>query len=400
MNVGSYWTMTKAAIKEWTADKVTRLAAALSYYTMLSIAPLLVLIVAIVSFIAGGNFNVRQQIVQQIQSAVGPQAGQMVNTAISNLSQPRNGIFATVLGAIFVLLGATGVFVQLQDALNTIWNVELKPGQGFWNIVQSRFLSFLLVLGISLLILGSLVATTLLAGITKTVTSTLGGFGFLWQLVNFFVYGAILTLVFALIYKILPDVEISWDDVWVGSIITAVLFMIGNILIGLYLGHSAITSVYGAAGSLVALLIYVYYSALILFFGAEFTQVYARREGKQIVPADNAKWVTPYERAQQGMQPYPEKNRVTEGSKGTQPAGASAPKKPARPLTPLDAPEVYASTVMMPITGQAGVPTEPEVSHEKVSYNPPNPESVVPVIAMGAVASVYTVGRILRKLFT
>jgi hypothetical protein len=198
------------------------------------------------------------------------------------------------------VLGAAGFFGQLQDALNTVWEVTPKPGGGILDMIKGRFLSFTMVLGIGFLLLVSLLISTVLANLTNVVGNMLPGADLLAQIINFVVSFLVVTLLFAMIYKVLPDAVIAWSDVWVGAAITALLFNIGKFLLGLYLGSSSIASTYGAAGSLVVLLVWVYYSAQILLFGAEFTQVYAQRFGSRIVPADNAVAVTEAQRAQEG----------------------------------------------------------------------------------------------------
>jgi membrane protein len=207
---------------------------------------------------------------------------------------------ATVLSVVTLLLGASGVFGQLQDALNTIWEVKPKPNQGIWGFIRTRFLSFAMVLGIGFLLLVSLLLSSALAFMGSFLDRMPEQLHFLAQALNFVFSTAVITLLFALMFKLLPDVKMAWRDVWLGAFVTAVLFSIGKILIGLYLGHSAMASSYGVAGSFVVLLVWVYYSAQILFFGAELTQVYANRYGSRIVPDEHAVPITENERAQEG----------------------------------------------------------------------------------------------------
>lgn len=353
----------KQTFKEWNEDKAPRLAAALSYYTVFSLAPLLVLVIAITSFIIGNNVDIRNEIMRHLQGLVGPQGAEIVSTLIERNSQPGSGILATIIGIVTLLLGATGVFGQLQDALNTIWEVKPKAGRGILGMLKDRFLSFTMVLGTSFLLLVSLVISTALAFLNQFFTDWLGGLGVLAQMINIIVSIGVVTVIFAMIFKFLPDVKIRWADVWIGSLFTAVLFTIGRILLSIYLGNSATTSAYGAAGSLVVLLLWVYYSSQILFFGAEFTQVYARMYGSRILPTPNARALTETERAHQGM---------------------------PRQIKP----EQTVQTLMMPVIAQPDI----HPKQETIRYEPPNPAVVVPVVAAGALASLYTLGRIIRKL--
>jgi membrane protein len=278
----------KEAFLEWQEDRASLLAAALAYYTVFSITPLLVIAIAIAGAVFGQD-AARGEILQQINSLVGKQGAQAIETALANANQPQLGSIASIISVIVLLIGASGVFAQLQEALNTVWNVKAKPEkQGFWEFIRKRLLSFGMVLAIGFLLLVSLILSAMLSGISKLDINLLPGFTPLWQLLNFLISFGFISLLFALIYKYLPDVKIRWKDVWVGAIITALLFTIGKSLIGLYLGQGSLGSTYGAAGSLIVFLAWVFYSAQILLFGAEFTQVYARKYGRKIVPNSHA----------------------------------------------------------------------------------------------------------------
>jgi membrane protein len=218
-----------------------------------------------------------------------------------NFHRPDTGILATIIGLVTLLLGAAGLFGQLQDALDTIWEVAPKPGQGILAIIRQRFISFTMVLGIGFLLLVSLVISAGVSALGSFISTRVAPPEFLLQIVNFVISLGITTLLFAVIYKVLPDVEIDWRDVWMGAAFTALLFNVGKLLIGLYLGNSTIGSAYGAAGSFVVLLIWIFYSAQILLFGAEFTQVYARRYGSRIQPSKNAVDLSEADRVRQGM---------------------------------------------------------------------------------------------------
>jgi membrane protein len=219
---------------------------------------------------------------------------------IDQASQPAESIFATLIGIALLLMGATGLFQQLQESLNAIWEVQARPG-GIRVVVKDRLLSFIMVLGIGFLLLVLLVVSTLIAALSNYIGTLLPGMDIFWRVVEFLVSFAISTVLFAMIFKVLPEVQNDWQDVWLGAAVTALLFTIGRLAIGLYLGTRAFTDTYGAAASLIIILLWVYYSAQILFFGAEFTQVYANRSGKRIPPEPGARRLTEHERAEQGM---------------------------------------------------------------------------------------------------
>lgn len=278
----------KDTFTEWNEDKVPLWAAALAYYTIFSLAPLLLIVISIAGFFFGDE-AARGQIVGQIQGLIGRDGAEAVQGMIQNASRPGSGgTIATVVGIVTLLFGASGVFGQLQDALNTIWEVKPKPGQNVRSFVQSRFLSFAMVLVIGFLLLVSLVLSAVLSGISSFFGRMVPDFVVVGQVLNFALSFGVITLLFASIYKFLPDVRMPWKDLWVGAATTALLFTIGKFLIGLYLGSSSVASTYGAAGSLVVLLLWVFYSAQILLLGAEFTQVYARHRGNPLEPSKHA----------------------------------------------------------------------------------------------------------------
>lgn len=294
------WTLLKTTFDEWREDKASRLAAALSYYTIFSLAPLLIIVIAIVGLILDPG-TVQRAILDQFQGLFGAESSSLIDTMIESTRRPAAGIIATVIGIVTLLFGALGVFGQLKDALNTIWEVEPKPSQGILGLLKDRLLSFTMILGVGFLLLVSLVLSTGLSALNGWVESWLPGGAILAQIINLVVSFGVITLLFALIYKILPDAEIAWRDVWIGAAVTALLFSLGKLAIGLYLGNSSTASAYGAAGSLIVILLWIYYSAQILFFGAEFTQVYARLHGSRIVPDEDAVALTEETRAEQGI---------------------------------------------------------------------------------------------------
>lgn len=278
----------KGTIAEWQEDNVPVLAAALAYYTVFSLAPLLLIAIAIAGLVFGEE-AARGELVRQIQGLVGKEGAEAIQSMIQNAHKPGSGgTLATIIGVVLLMFGASGVFGQLQSALNTIWEVKPKPGQGIRSFLVSRFLSFAMVLVIGFLLLVSLLLSTVLATVSHFFSNLTPGFPILGQVINFVISFGVITLLFASIYKFLPDVRVPWKNLWVGAAVTAILFNIGKLAIGLYLGNSSVGSTYGAAGSLVVLLIWVFYSAQILLIGAEFTQVYSKYRGTPIRPSKHA----------------------------------------------------------------------------------------------------------------
>jgi membrane protein len=272
---------------DWLDDKAPRLAASLALYTLMSLAPLLILAVSVAGLLFGDD-AARGQIAHQLSGVLGEKGALAIQAILANAKTPSSGVLGTVVGLALALFGASGVFGELQGTLNAIWDVDSRPGRGVWGFVRDRFFSFTLVLGVAFLLLVSLVLSAGLAAVGAYFSHTLPGGAVLWQVLNFLISLGITTLLFATIYKVVPDVDIHWRDVWVGATATAVLFTLGKLGIALYVGRSTVASPFGAAGSVVALVVWVYYSAQILFFGAELTQVYARRHGSRIEPTKNA----------------------------------------------------------------------------------------------------------------
>ena len=283
------WGLLKEAASEFSDDHASRLGAALAYYTVFSLAPLLVIALFVVGLIWGGQAeSARASVVQQMQELAGPDGAELIRTMLDSTRPGAGGTVATVLSVVALVFGATGVFAQLQGALNVIWDVRRRPGGGLKGFATTRLLSFGMVIAVGFLLLVSLVISAMLSALDALLTGVTPVAHFFYQLLNLAVSLGVITLLFALIYRYLPDVEIAWRDVWVGSFVTAVLFTLGKFGIGLYLGNSGTASAYGAAGALVVLLLWVYYSAQILFFGAELTQVYARHYGERIRPSPHA----------------------------------------------------------------------------------------------------------------
>jgi membrane protein len=285
MKTKALFGLLKETFQEWSDDKAPRLAAALSFYTIFSLAPILIITIAVAGFFLG-QADVRENILMQVETTFGPDAEEMVEGLIDDASRPGSGVVATIIGMITIIAGATGVYGQLLEALNTIWEVEPAPDSGIFDTLRKRLLSFTMVLGIGFLLLVSLVISAALSAISQYFSELLPGIDIFWQILDLVVSYALITLLFAMIFKVLPDVEVAWSDVWVGAAFTALLFTIGKFLLGWYLGTSTPGSTFGAAGSLVGILLWVYYSAQILLFGAEFTKVYTRRHGSKIRPAE------------------------------------------------------------------------------------------------------------------
>jgi membrane protein len=291
------WPILKGTFSEFSTDKVLRLSAALAYYAMFSIGPILAIAVGLAG-LAFGHEAVRHQVQQQLKSMLGPESAKMLASMMS-AQKHGSSLVTTIVGIVALLVGAGGVFGQLQDSLNTIWEVKPKPGTGVWNFIRSRFLSFSMVLGVGFLLLVSMALTTFLSAITGSLGSGLPEV--LAHALNFIVSFAVITLLFAMIFKYLPDIKVPFSKVWVGAIGTAFLFTVGKYLLALYLGQQSTASSYGAAGSVILILMWVYYASIILFCGAEFTQVYTRQTGTPLAPAKYAVPVTQQDRAEEGI---------------------------------------------------------------------------------------------------
>lgn len=280
--------LVSTAYAEWRENKASRLAAALAYHVAFSVGPLLLVSIAVASLVFGDE-AARGEVFAQLRSLLGDEGASVVEAAVRGSSQRGGAAISTAIGVAMLAWSASNVFVQLQDALNTIWEVEPDPRAGIEVRIKRRLLTMTMVLGTGFLLLVSLIISAVLALLGDAVVGLLPGGELVWQAVNAVVGLGIVALLFAAIYKVVPDVEIGWSDVWIGAVATALLFTVGKLLIGLYLGHVSVGSTYGAAGSLLVFLVWVYYSAQILLFGAELTQVYARMYGGRIRPA-RSRW--------------------------------------------------------------------------------------------------------------
>ncbi|MDQ3281384.1 MAG: YihY/virulence factor BrkB family protein [Acidobacteriota bacterium] len=275
--MGKYITVFKQTFREFGEDKAPRLGAALAYYTIFSIGPLLLIAVAMAGIFLGQE-AAQGKISGELGKVFGPQMAQALEAMIQAAAKPKSGTIATIVGIITLLLGASGLFAQLKDALNTIWNVEQKKAAGIVGAIKDRFLSMAMVMGIGFLLLITLVFDTAISAMGPYLERLVGGEAVIQALQLVLSFG-IAILMFACMFRFLPDLKVAWHDVWFGAIFTAILFVLGKFGLAIYLGKAAVGSAYGAAGSLVILLVWVYWSAQILFFGAEFTQVYARSFG-------------------------------------------------------------------------------------------------------------------------
>jgi len=288
MTLSALWIVLKRALAGWWNDNVPHLGAALSYYTLFSLAPILIVAIAIAGLVFGAE-AVRGEVVGQIDALVGHEGAIAVQAMLEGAARPSSSVPATILGVVTFFVGATGAFLELQTALNAIWRVKPKASTSFLRTLMiDRLISFGLVVGVGFLLLTSLLVSAGLAALHTYMGETFPGGAGLWEAVNVMVSLAVISVLFAMVFKVLPDVELAWGDVWVGGLVTAGLFTIGKFMIGLYLGTSAFASSYGAAGSVIVLLVWVYYSAQIILLGAEFTREYVKEFGRKPPPSEFA----------------------------------------------------------------------------------------------------------------
>jgi membrane protein len=294
------WLLLTQTLRDWSDDRTARLGAALAYYTLFSLAPLL-----IVALTVAGMFfepeQVRGELNTQLTQLLGQAGAEGVQGMLAAAQQPSTGGMAAIFGTLMLIWGATGAFIQLQDALNTIWEVEPKAGRGWLATLKHRILSFLMVLGTGFLLLVSLIVSTILQAASMWVETTIAGPDWIVGALHSIGSYLVITLLFALIFKYVPDVVIRWRDVWVGAAVTSLLFVIGKGAIGFYLGRGGLTSSFGAAASFAIILVWIYYSSQIVFFGAEFTQAYARMYGKRVIPGRGARSTTKRPRRNQSL---------------------------------------------------------------------------------------------------
>ncbi len=290
MNLRLVWTILRDAGSGWISDNAPRLSAALAFYTILSVAPLLVIVTAIAGAVFGDD-AASGRLVDQLSDILGESGATVMRSVIEKADRPTAGTLASVIGIVTLLFGASGVFGELQGALNIVWNVKAKPGRGIWGTVRDRFLSFGMVLAVGFLLMVTLIITTGLAAFSGYLEGLVPGLALMMQIANTLLSFLLVTALFAMIFKFLPDVKIDWRDVWFGALVTALLFTIGKVFIGLYLGKVGVATPFGAAGSLVAFIVWIYYSSLILFFGVELTQATVTHLHHRIEPTSNAVFV-------------------------------------------------------------------------------------------------------------
>jgi membrane protein len=302
---GELFSLLKEAAQEWQRDKTTRLGAALAYYAVFSLAPMMIVLISVAGLIYGEK-AARGELVVQIQNAVGPTVAEAVQANLTYIHVSDAGTWAALIGVVMALFTASWVFAQLQDSLNTIWDVKARDDRSWLDVIRERAGPFLMVLVGGALLLSLMVLNSLLAAAQRMLPEfTVPGGTYLWRLFELTITLGVTTLLCALLYKVLPDVSLEWKDVWVGAVVTAVLFLIGNWLIGMYIRWSEMPAVYGAAGSLVVVLLWVYYSSQVFLFGAELTHTYAKRDRTPRVVKRCAEPLAPEDRAHQGMPARP-----------------------------------------------------------------------------------------------
>lgn len=280
MSRAGIWPLIKSSVVSWRRDHASSMGGALAYYTLFSIAPVLIIVIAVAGFFFGAE-AARGEIVTQLRGLLGDDGAAAVQALLESANEPEEGLFATISSLALLVLGATTVFAELQTDLDRIWRAETKPISGVWAFLRARLLSFGLVLVLAFLLLVSLVLSAALAALGRWWGGWFEGWAILLEILNFIASFAITTGLFAVIYKLLPRTKIAWHDVWIGAAVTALLFAVGKFLIGLYIGRSGVASGFGAAGSFVVLLVWVYYSTQIFLLGAEFTWVYAHEHGSR-----------------------------------------------------------------------------------------------------------------------
>ena len=278
-------------ISIWNNANASAMGAAIAFYTIFAIAPLFILVLALAGAIFGAE-AAHRELFGQIKGLVGDNGATAIQSILTAADKPKASLFATIIGFIALFVGASTVFIQLQQSLNAIWNVRLKT-TGVRTFIQHRLLSFAALLGIGFLLLVSLIVSAALEAAGKWMGGMIPAHEVIWNILDVVISLGIITLLFAMIFKMLPDVQIAWRDVWVGAFITALFFTAGKYLLGAYLGRGSLSSAYGAAGSFVVVLLWVYYSAQLLLFGAASTHVYAKHHGSSIKPTGNAEFVTP-----------------------------------------------------------------------------------------------------------
>ncbi len=282
------WEILKESASAFSEHKALKLSASLAYYTIFSLAPMLIVIIALCSFFFGRE-AIEGRVYSQLNEFVGNNAALQIEQVIKNTHLSGNTAIATIIGVVALIIGATGVFTEIQDSINTVWGIKVKAKRGWLKMLMNRLLSFSMVVSIGFLLMVSLIVSAIVSAFSEKLAFFFPMLTiYVFQVVDFLLTFGIITLLFAIVFKVLPDAKIKWRDALVGSVFTATLFIIGKLGITFYLGRSHLGLAYGAAGSVIIILVWVYYSSIILYFGAEFTQVYARKHGGEIIPTEYA----------------------------------------------------------------------------------------------------------------
>lgn len=321
------WSILKESFKDFDENKALRMSAALAYYTVFAIAPMLIVIISLCD-IFYGRAAIEGSIFLHIQGFVGMDAALQIEGIIKNAAISKDISWASIVGIVALVLAATGVFTEIQDSINFIWRIKAKPKKGWLKLIFNRLLSFSMLISLGFILLVSLVINSILDLLGQQLLKFLPDIEiYLAYGINLLITFITISFLFAIIFKILPDARIEWRDVIIGSITTAILFMIGKFAIGFYLGKTHISSTYGAAGSIVIILLWVYYSSVILFFGATFTKVYAKRTGRNIYPNDYAVWIQEIELENKASLQMQEKPVLTNASVSVLEPAIPEPKK-------------------------------------------------------------------------
>lgn len=286
-----YYSFVKQVIAEFINDNILKYSAALAYYTVFSLAPMLLIMITICGAIFGQQ-AVEGQVYGEIKNIVGSAAALQIQETIKNIHLTKNSPLASVFSVVVLVIGGTGIFGEIQDSLNKIWGLKVKTNKVWWKLILNRVLSFSLIISLGFVLVVSLILNALVSIMGNRLNNLLSGTGKIFiPVIDNLVSFAITTLLFAIIFKVLPDAKIKWKDITVGALITAILFTLGKFIIGYYVGRSNLMSIYGAAGSIIIIMIWAYYSSVILYLGAEFTKLFANKHGTKIQPSDYSEWI-------------------------------------------------------------------------------------------------------------
>lgn len=377
MNLQHFYQLAKKSVMAWIDDYAPSMGAAISYYTVFSIAPLMIIVIAVAGFVWGRE-AVQGEIVGQLSGLIGQEGAQGIQALIESANQPAKGLVATAISIVVLVIGATTVFAELQSSLDRIWRAPKAPPQasGLWAIVRSRLLSLGFILGLGFLLLVSLVSSAGLAAVGSWASGLLPGWETLLYAINIVVSIGIATVLFAMIFKVMPQVKVGWRDVWTGAFVTAVLFEVGKWLISLYIGKSSVTSSFAAAGSLVVLLVWVYYSAQIFLLGAEFTWVYANEHGSLAGDRKASAAAVPAE----------------------SPGSASEPVNPGRPAANLPEPPRQSDLVIIrPFSSLPTTSSTSATSATTIPDEPGHPSLKQRAIVYAGSAAAYLALRVLLR---